>query len=225
MRDLYFPENADGTKWISIGRSEPLQVTCKDGFVELEVQGSAFSSTGWIFSEKTLNNWYKCDCSAAIGRLQDLTGEWYVGTVPENVETMQCEEFFNITYRSGGHALTTEHVTRISSLSKSRSNRNFDVFTTSCDDDGLTAPDGHWIALETSPGSGNYNTQDCTCGDGGGVLQSAPDEPLSHDVGCCDHTLTDTFDTFPFPLRACASINSGGGVALSFSKRVLRIQE
>ncbi|EGD78068.1 hypothetical protein PTSG_08947 [Salpingoeca rosetta] len=221
---VLFPKNAEGTKWITIRGSEPFQVTCNDGFVELEVQGSDFSTTGWIFSLETLNNWYKCDCSTAIGRLQNLTGEWYVGTVPANVKTMQCEVYFDINYHSGGQELTAEQVTRISSLSKSRSNRNFDVYTTSCDDDSYAAPRGHWIAVETSPGSSNFNTQDCTSGEAGDV-QTRADEPLAHNVGCCDHTLTNTFDSFPFPLRACASNNIGGGVALSFSKRVLRIQE
>ncbi|EGD80012.1 hypothetical protein PTSG_10287 [Salpingoeca rosetta] len=220
-----FPENADGTKWISIGEAEPFQVTCMDGFVELDVQGSNFSSTGWMFSQLTLRNWYKCDCSAAMERLQDLTGEWYIGTIPANVDTLQCEAYFDIAYKSGGHDLTAEQVTRISSLSKSRSNRNFDVYTTSCDDDFGAAPSGHWIAIETFPGSGNFETQDCTSGNAGDAFQSAPNQPLSHDMGCCDHTITNIFDSFPFPLRACASINSGGGVALSFSERVLRIQE
>ncbi|EGD78519.1 hypothetical protein PTSG_12846 [Salpingoeca rosetta] len=221
----HHPPLDNGTYWVTINGSTPFQVTCvNDGSIELEVQGSEFSSTGWIFSFDDPSNFFKCNCTAALSRLQNLTGNWYTGTIPPTTLTRECEAYFDIDYRSAGQTLTPQQVTAIASLSKDRDNRNFDVYTTSCDDDNNVAPLGHWIGVETADGSGNFTIQDCSSGDGG---LTRPDPTVANgiNIGCCDHAVTDTFASFPFPLHACASINTGGGVALSFSARTLRIKE
>ena len=99
------------------------------------------------------------------------------------------------------------------------------IYSTSCDDDDQAFYAGQWIGVEDAIGSDSFVVIDCTSGDGGGSNTNGETGTNGNDYGCCDEKFVDVFATFPLPTRMCASSNTGGGVAVTFSRRVLTIHE
>ena len=91
----------------------------------------------------------------------------------------------------------------------------------SCDDDGYAYSGGHWIAVESKPGSNSYKPKDCTSGEGGGGARSPTSFTNSgQNVGCCDNRLDTesamTWASAPLLQKVCGSINTGGGVGVGY---------
>ena len=106
-----------------------------------------------------------------------------------------------------------------------RSNRNFRIQTTSCDDDHQGYPGGHWFAIESARGSNNYRRADCTSGEGGGG--HGVNGVTSNGGGCCNFNVLGmtNYETYPLPVKVCASINTGGGVSIAFNRVELRFKD
>ena len=199
----------DGDHDIYLGGATPIRVTCVDGWVELKLQPTPHSDNAWIASYMDSNGFNKCGCAA--NSITGLTSPTGVSTVSYNSE--KCELYHTFTYTSGGRTLTDEELIRLSQSSGHTSyDRDFDVISVSCDDDDQDYPRGLWMAFETSINSGvegstdGWRPYDCTTGNN----------------VCCEENSLDTtamWDTYPMPHKVCASINTGGGVAMVFVER------
>ncbi|EGD75883.1 hypothetical protein PTSG_07995 [Salpingoeca rosetta] len=200
-----YPDRATGTRWITAGLQDPFKVTCVGDWVELKMSGSDFADNAWMFSYSCGNSWTKCGC---FNDLENKRNNWQCGVVSPEPHTLDCQVYFDIGYMSGGVQLSDAQIIALSGRAKNDNDRNFNMHTLSCDDDSESYPDGHWIGVEKTPGSNNFVARDCTTGN----------------VNCCSRQLVDNFDTFPLPLRGCASINTGGGVILYASSSTLRIR-
>ncbi|EGD78882.1 hypothetical protein PTSG_01857 [Salpingoeca rosetta] len=212
-----YPDRADGVRWITAGLQTPFKVDCDQGWVKLKVSGSEFADNAWMFSYSTTNEWSKCGCGGCCsGSLESILenprGSWRDGVVKSDQNyRYACEFYFDITYTSAGATLSSAQVLALTSNAKDPADRNFDMYTGSCDDDGGSYSNdraGHWVGIQEHVGSGPYAVSDCTSGNN----------------GCCRQNVGNNFDTFPLPIRACASINTGGGVVLWFTTSDLRLR-
>eukprot|EP00056_Hartaetosiga_gracilis_P008337 m.118745 g.118745 ORF g.118745 m.118745 type:complete len:717 (+) comp12900_c0_seq3:72-2222(+) len=213
-----YPITGTAAKWVTGGGVAPFKVTCEGSKVVMTVKASDFSPTAAIFSYEPTNNWYKCRCANALSRIPQRTSTWYVGVVPSQLSTQTCEEFHEIEYTSASVVLSINQVNYLSTIAN---NLNFNVISTSCDDDSVSAPGGHWLGFESTLGSNDYTTIDCTSGEGGGG-QTSPTAATANNAGCCDKVLGNQYATYPFPTRICGSINTGGGISLTFSTSTLK---
>ena len=209
----------DGTQDIYLGGARPIRVTCEEGWVALELQPQENAKNGWMVSyDNAGNDWFKCSCSKAfadesLSGLSGLKSHWKYGTAVHNEDlgfnSQECQVYTTFNYISGGHILSTEELQRLSENAGHYSyDRNFDVTSISCDDDNQVYPRGNWMAFEESVGSNKYTPYHCS-GAGSDT--------------CCQ--LNDmkaagmSFDTYPMPRQMCASINTGGGVAVAFVEK------
>ena len=89
--------------------------------------------------------------------------------------------------------------------------KNFDIYTTSCDDDGLARPNGHWNGFRDYT-DGDEHYDDCTSGNNAYCNSIADNAP-------------DPFDSWPLPLTVCCSVDgTGGGVFTGFNRPDLRVR-
>eukprot|EP00055_Hartaetosiga_balthica_P000524 m.136805 g.136805 ORF g.136805 m.136805 type:complete len:687 (-) comp10967_c0_seq1:243-2303(-) len=219
--DARYPISGQQEKWIKGNSVAAFKVTCEGANTVMTVKASDFSPTGYIVSQATNNNWYKCRCANALSRLSVRTSTWYIGVVPAAYATSSCNDFHEIEYTSASFVLSLEQVKYLSTIAD---NKNFNVISTSCDDDNVAYPGGHWLGFELTLNSNNYVAIDCTSADGGGA-QTDPTSATANNVGCCDVLIGNQFDTYPFPTKVCASLNTGGGISLTFSTSTLKFSE
>jgi len=125
-----------------------------------------------------------------------------------------CGNPFLWQYESGlGNTLTPEEVYQIAQIIASDGSveKNFDIYTTSCDDDGLARPNGHWNGFRDYT-DGDEHYDDCTSGNNAYCNSIADNAP-------------DPFDSWPLPLTVCCSVDgTGGGVFTGFNRPDLRVR-
>ncbi|OGF26042.1 hypothetical protein A2303_04540 [Candidatus Falkowbacteria bacterium RIFOXYB2_FULL_47_14] len=152
---------------------------------------SPYPETTWVYNSNT-----------AVGQ-----------TIAPGHDTNDCQNNFTWQYESGpGNILTNEAVYQISQII---TEKNFDIHSTSCDDDNRAADEGHWNGFFDRGGSGPYYS-DCSSGN----------------MAYCDSIVGNIFDTWPLPIDVCCSINEGGGggndpgggVFMGFSRPDLRVR-
>jgi len=198
---------SDGEHDISLGGDTPIRVTCVDGWVELQLQRTPHSDNAWIVSHSRGNSFAKCQCMDSISGLTDGRG------VPAGRSRLKCKKYHKFTYKSGGHILTDEELLRLSeSHGHTSYDRDFDVISTSCDDDRHSFPRGHWIAFEHSIGGGRHSS----------TRGWTPYDCRSGNNNCCERNSMDSvrkWDTYPMPRKVCGSTNTGGGVAMAIVER------
>eukprot|EP00049_Salpingoeca_infusionum_P004835 m.84457 g.84457 ORF g.84457 m.84457 type:complete len:770 (+) comp12746_c2_seq1:175-2484(+) len=218
-----YPTKVAGTKWIKAGDNTPFKVTCDtEGFIVV-TPSSPQADNAWIISNSFGNSFYKCRC-AANDWIKNPQADWYNSITADGLADNVCQQYYTWVYTSGGSSLTATQVNLIANLAKESSNRNFEVYAVSCDDDDVAAPAGNWIGVESSPSTNDFAIHDCTSGDGGNSPSSST-EDTGGGNGCCNKRLADNFQTYPFPLKICGSSNTGGGAGLIFSTNELKVRE
>lgn len=202
----------DGFYWINPTGSHQFQVWCDmtgGGWIELAPSNGPHGHGLFMCSYSAVQPATICgvlpgwvyDSNTAVGDVVGDTGN-------------TCLNSFTWRYESGfGNILSSEEVYQISRVIAQDGSveKNFDIYTSSCDDDALARPNGHWNGFGDYIGGGEYY-DDCTSGNNAycnSVVDSA----------------TAPFDSWPLPLSICCSVDgTGGGVFTGFNSPTLRVR-
>ena len=202
--------SGDGLYWIDpdgTGGENPFQVHCdmttnEGGWIQLKPTNSPHGTNLYMCSYSTTNHATKCGIST-----WPINPTTAYGTIFPGTYDYLCQRFHDWEYESGtGNTLTSNQIYAITQLNLTE--KNFSLLSTSCDDDGGVYPGGHWIAYKDYT-TDTYHQNDCTSGNNNTCIIEAGN----------------IFETYPFPLTICCSINTGGGVYTGFDQETLLVRE
>ena len=200
----------DGLYWVDpdgTGGETPFQVQCdmttnEGGWIQLKPTNSPHGTGLYMCSYSTTNHATKCGIST-----WPINPNTAYGTIFPGTYDYLCQRFHDWVYESGtGNTLTSDQIYALSQLNFTE--KNFNIKSSSCDDDSGVYPSGHWNGYKDYT-SDTFHANDCTTGND----------------SICDSTIGDIFETYPLPVTVCCSINSGGGVYTGFDQETLLVRE